>query len=82
MVSSEDAKASGGLCDFCVKSQDPEWQGGRNSPYHQQLSLPASQLTDKEKRLQLAGAIVWGNEARIDELIATGTEFILSLIHI
>ena len=77
MVSLEDAKSSGGLCDFCVKSQDPEWQGGGNSPYLQQLSLPASELTAKEKRLQLSGAIAWGNEARIDELIAAGTEFIL-----
>ena len=76
MVSPEDAKASGGLCSFCVKNQDPEWQGGRNSPYHNQLSLPASELNGKEKRLQLSGAITWGNEARIDELLADGLDFI------
>ncbi|ELP32530.1 hypothetical protein RBSWK_03543 [Rhodopirellula baltica SWK14] len=46
------------------------------SPYHQLLNTPAAELTDKQKRSQLSGAIHWRNEARIDELLSVDTVFL------
>lgn len=48
----------------------------KQSPYHRLLSTPASELSDDQKRSQLSGALSWQNENRIDELLATGNEFL------
>lgn len=46
------------------------------SPYETLLRPPASQLTDRQKRDQLAGSIWFGNENRIDELLPGNTDFL------
>lgn len=54
-------------------------RSSKPSPYHQKLQIPASDLSDDDKRGQLWGAIRWANEPRIDELLAVDTAFMSGL---
>jgi ankyrin repeat protein len=61
---------------FIVYNSGKPDEKPKQSPYHQLLATPASQLTDDQKRDQLSGALSWKNESRIDELLSTGKDFL------
>jgi hypothetical protein len=72
------ADGNGGLCGVCFKKKNPRQKPEANKPsdYHAKLNTPVDELTDKERKLQLTGAITWKNEARIDEMLSSGTDLI------
>ncbi len=71
-------ESNGGLCGVCYRRKHPKPERNANepSPYHKLLETPVDQLDDEQKRDQLAGAIAWKNEARINELLAGDTSFL------
>lgn len=72
------AASNDGLCGVCYlrKHPKPERDTTKPSPYHQMLDTPVDQLDDGQKRDQLAGAISWKNEARINQLLSGVTSFL------
>ena len=67
-----------GLCGVCFRKHRPKPKPAADKPsaYHQKLETPVEQLTDKEKKLQLSGAITWKNEKRIDEVLAAAPDIV------
>ena len=72
------AASNDGLCGVCYrrKHPKPERDTTKPSPYHQMLDTPVDQLDDVQKRDQLAGAISWKNEERINQLLSGDTGFL------
>ena len=82
------SKDNGGLCARCFKRKDPNtwnrfdpnntWKRvDPNTRYENELKIPATDLTDRQKRRQLQGSITTGNESRIDELLASDKSFLV-----
>jgi hypothetical protein len=78
MVLASIAASTDGLCGVCYrrKHPKPERDANKPSPYHQLLGTPVDQLDDVQKRDQLAGAISWKNEVRINQLLSGDTSFL------
>jgi len=72
------AADNNGLCGVCFKKVNPKPKPDPNKPsaYHLKLDTPVDQLTDKDKKLQLTGALTWKNEKRIDEVLAGAPELV------
>jgi hypothetical protein len=72
------AASNDGLCGVCYrrKHPKPERDASKPSPYHQMLDTPVDQLDDVQKRDQLAGAISWKNEERINQLLSGDIGFL------
>ncbi len=68
----------GGLCAKCYQRQKNTIAPLQvtESPFEKLLKSPASELTDRQKRDQLAGSVWLGNENRIDELLSGNTDFL------
>ena len=65
------------MCAPCFKKKNPSPKPAPGpSPYELQLQIPVSQLSEKQKRHQLEGALHWGNTNRIEELLSEDTNFL------
>ena len=82
MILEQTAIENDGLCARCYQRKNPKPAAeSEETPYEKELRIPVAELTDRQKRDQLEGAIRFENVSRISELLSTGNEFICRAPH-
>lgn len=82
-VQQEIAASNGGLCGVCHRrtQSEAEREAAKDARFlakcREEAAIPIPELDDAQKRSQLSTAIARRDEARIDALLATGTDFML-----